>query len=624
MAEKNLNEISRDARALFTRGMEALRGTTGLRHHAAEPGAGNGAGLFRLPQGAARRPVPQGRRRRHGLLQKNVEPRRLLAAGEAKAKMALNKNPAEAMAIAEQILNGDPNSSAAHRIIVDAGNALELPRTVAMSYETLVKNSPKDKDLAIEFAHAVSAIGEGSRAEKILMDLLREMPNDGDLKMALKDLSARKTMDEGGYGALDGGGGSYRDILKDKKEAVSLEQEKRVQKTEDVTERLIGEYEARLQTEPNNLKLIRSLAELYTQKKQFDRALKLYERVKSSEHGQRPVARSSHRRHRRQAVRLPDRAAQSLRAGPGRAGGENQGREARLPGGRMPEARGKIPHRPRHPLRDGRALFPDRQDWRGHPGIPEGAGQPLQAPRRDELPRPVLRQTQDVRPRRPHPPERHQGKARVRRREEGPHLQPRQPCFESMGKKEEAIEQFKQIYEIGRRLQGRRRQGGRLLRRAVKPRESRREPKSEDTINLAVNGIGSGLKTGPDGFKSDAWPISFNRRATRQPGDLSRAGLKSLARSIFALRAADIQLHRICDDLSGLLIFPMVVFSPWAFGTTEPWSVWTMNIAGFALGILLLVKLFIREIERIPPATLGKILRSFRRKTRRRHPWRDC
>ncbi len=84
----------------------------------------------------------------------------------AKAKMALNKNPAEAMAIAEQILNSDPNSSAAHRIIVDAGTALELPRTAVLSYETLVKNSPKDKALAIEFAHAVSGHRRGHAAPK--------------------------------------------------------------------------------------------------------------------------------------------------------------------------------------------------------------------------------------------------------------------------------------------------------------------------------------------------------------------------------------------------------------------------------------------------------------------------
>ena len=108
------------------------------------------------------------------------------------------------------------------------------------------------------------------------------------MNQALKDLSARKTLDQGGYAALEGGQGSYRDILKDKQQAVSLEQEKRVVKTEDVAERLIGEYEARLQTEPNNLKLVRQLAELYAQKKQFARSLALYDRVKNSEMGNDP------------------------------------------------------------------------------------------------------------------------------------------------------------------------------------------------------------------------------------------------------------------------------------------------------------------------------------------------
>jgi tetratricopeptide (TPR) repeat protein len=59
-------------------------------------------------------------------------------------------------------------------------------------------------------------------------------------------------------------------------------------KTEDVTERLIGEYEARLQTEPTNLKLVRQLAELYAQKKKFERSLELYERIKNSEMGNDP------------------------------------------------------------------------------------------------------------------------------------------------------------------------------------------------------------------------------------------------------------------------------------------------------------------------------------------------
>jgi len=288
MAEKNLNEIIRDARSLYTRGMEALARDNydyaiALLNQVLE----TEPGFF-----DCRKALRDAQFRKAGEGGKGFFKKMMSRAGsspqEAKAKLALSKNPAEAMAIAEQILNSDPNSSAAHNIIVDAAKALDFPRTVAMSYETLAKNSPKDKALAIEFAHAVSAIGEGSRAEKILMDLMREMPGDGDLRTALKDLSARKTMDEGGYGALEGGGGSYRDILKDKKEAVSLEQEKRVQKSEDVTERLIGEYEARLPDEPQNLKLFRSLAELYTTKKQFDRALELYDQVKKSDMGNDP------------------------------------------------------------------------------------------------------------------------------------------------------------------------------------------------------------------------------------------------------------------------------------------------------------------------------------------------
>jgi tetratricopeptide (TPR) repeat protein len=288
MAEKKLNEVSRDARTLFTRGTQALAQENldyaiTLLNQALE----TEPGFF-----DCRKALRDAQMRKAGSGGGGFFKKMLSRAGsspqEAKARMALGKNPAEAMAIAEQMLNGDPNSSAAHRIIVDAGNTLEMPQTVAMSYETLVKNSPKDKDLAIEFARAVSAIGEGSRAENILMELLREMPGDGDLNMALKDLSARKTMDEGGYAALEGGGGSYRDILKNKDEAVSLEQEKRVQKSEDVTERLIAEYEERLKTETTNIKLVRSLAELYTQKKQFDRALELYDRVKKSDMGNDP------------------------------------------------------------------------------------------------------------------------------------------------------------------------------------------------------------------------------------------------------------------------------------------------------------------------------------------------
>ncbi len=206
----------------------------------------------------------------------------------AKGQLALRKDPTEALQIAEQILNSDPQNSGAHRIIVDAAATLEMPRTAVMSLEILAGNSPKDREVAIKFANLLADTGEVVRGEKILAELSASYPGDTELSQALKNISARRTMQKGGYDALADGKGSYRDILKDKEEAVSLEQQNRQVKSEDVAQRLIKEYEERLPNEPNNLKLLRSLAELYTQKKQFDQALANYERIRSSEGGADP------------------------------------------------------------------------------------------------------------------------------------------------------------------------------------------------------------------------------------------------------------------------------------------------------------------------------------------------
>ena len=282
MAEKSLNDLSRDLRMLFTKGNDALQrenydyaidlfnqvllkeptlydGRRALRTAQLRK-AGSGGGFFKK-------------------MISNASSSPLIAKGQ----LALRRDPVEALQIAEQILNGDPNSSPAHRIVVEAATALEMPRTAVLSLEIMTRNSPKDIDVAIRFANALADAGDIVRAEKFLTDFSRSFPGDSDLDHALKNISARKTMDKGGYDALADGKGSYRDILKDEQEAVTLEQENRQVKPEDTAQRLIEEKELRLKADPKNLKLLRDLAELYKEKKQFERALSYYERIKSIE-----------------------------------------------------------------------------------------------------------------------------------------------------------------------------------------------------------------------------------------------------------------------------------------------------------------------------------------------------
>ena len=286
MAEKKLNELSPDLRRLYSKAVEAAQRdnfdyatTLFCSVLKTEPGLFEARKALRAAQTARSAGAST------GFFKKMMS-----NAGSSpqitKAKLALSKNPAEAMAIAEEVLNGDANNPFAHRIIVDAAHALEFPQTMVLSLETMVRLAPKDKALVIEFANTVAETGGNATvAEKFLDDLIRSVPYDPDLLQAQKNLSAHKLLDEGGYNEMAETGGTFRDVLKNKEEAVSLEQEKRVQKNDDVAARLIEEYETRLITEANNLKLIRSLAELYTQKNNFTRALALYDRVKQSELG---------------------------------------------------------------------------------------------------------------------------------------------------------------------------------------------------------------------------------------------------------------------------------------------------------------------------------------------------
>ncbi|HXS69353.1 MAG TPA: tetratricopeptide repeat protein [Candidatus Polarisedimenticolia bacterium] len=284
MAEKSVNEISRDVRAIFQKGNDALirenydyavdlltqvldkepafyDGRKALRQAQAKKSGGGGGFFKKALSGVSSSPLV------------------------AKGQIALRRNPTEALSIGEQILNGDPTSSSGHRLIADAAVALDMPRTAVMSYEMLHRNSPKDKNIAIQYANVLAETGEAQRAERILMDLQRAMPTDAELHQALKDLSARKTLTEGGYEGLASGQGSYRDILRNEKEAVALEQANRVQKDEGHAQNLLGEYLARFKTEPNNLKLIRNIAELYAEKKNFDLAIQFYEKIKATEAG---------------------------------------------------------------------------------------------------------------------------------------------------------------------------------------------------------------------------------------------------------------------------------------------------------------------------------------------------
>ncbi|MCX6928950.1 MAG: O-antigen ligase family protein [Verrucomicrobia bacterium] len=68
------------------------------------------------------------------------------------------------------------------------------------------------------------------------------------------------------------------------------------------------------------------------------------------------------------------------------------------------------------------------------------------------------------------------------------------------------------------------------------------------------------------------------------------------------------QSHTWADYVTGCFICGMVVFSPWAFGTTQMWAMWVMNVCGYMLGALLLFKWLIRSAFGYCPERWGENL----------------
>ncbi len=199
-----------------------------------------------------------------------------------KGQLALRNNPQEALIVAEEVLNEDPSNKDAHELLADAALLMQMPKTAVLSLEVAFRANQANRKLAEKLGDTLYALKQNERAEKIFRDLVSLHPRDPGLSEKLKNVLATRTMSEGGYENVAEGTGSYRDILRNKSGALLLEQEQRTVKDPEVAVRLIAEYQARLEAEPGNLKLMSQIAELYAERKEYSRAIEQLERMQAT------------------------------------------------------------------------------------------------------------------------------------------------------------------------------------------------------------------------------------------------------------------------------------------------------------------------------------------------------
>ena len=190
-----------------------------------------------------------------------------------KAQREVKKDPKRAVELIEKVLEEEPYNKQANLVLKEAAVAAGWPEIGVFALQTLLEENPKDAKILHELGRLHHDLGESDQEVEIYNRISAINPLDADALRLGKDASARASMKSGGWTQAE----SYRDLIKDKEMAVSLEQQGRMKLTGESLDQQIAETYAAHQAQPENVDLSRRLGTLSEEKGDLESAVAWYQ-----------------------------------------------------------------------------------------------------------------------------------------------------------------------------------------------------------------------------------------------------------------------------------------------------------------------------------------------------------
>src|SRR2546421_4653581 len=192
-----------------------------------------------------------------------------------KAQREIKKTPQRAVEMVEKVLEDEPYHRQANLTLKEAAVAADWPEIGVFALRTLLEENPRDVKLLHELGQLYHQTGQSEDEVAVYNRITEIDPLDATALRLVKDASARASMSSGGWAQAE----SYRELIKDKDLAVSLEQQGRVQLTGEALDQQIAELKARQKIEPQNIDVVRRLGALCEQEGDIEAALESYQRA---------------------------------------------------------------------------------------------------------------------------------------------------------------------------------------------------------------------------------------------------------------------------------------------------------------------------------------------------------
>ncbi len=186
-----------------------------------------------------------------------------------KAQREIKKDPRRALEMIEKVLEEEPYHRQANLALKEAAIAAGWPEIGIFALQTLLEENGRDTKILRQLARVYHDTGENEKEVGIYNRISEIDPTDAEALRLGKDASARASMTTGGWTQAE----SYRDLIKNKEAAVSLEQQGRIQLTGESLDQQIAESYTRHQAEPDSVDCARQLGALYEEKEDFENAV---------------------------------------------------------------------------------------------------------------------------------------------------------------------------------------------------------------------------------------------------------------------------------------------------------------------------------------------------------------
>src|SRR5437016_7417864 len=190
-----------------------------------------------------------------------------------KAQREIKKDPKRAIEMLEKVLEDEPYNRQANMALKEAATAAGWQEIGVFALRTLLEENSRDVKALHELGRLYRERGENDQEVEIYNQITEINPLDAEALRLGKNASAHASIKSGGWTQAE----SYRDLIKDKEVAISLEQQSRMKLTGESLDQQIAETYARHRAEPANIDLARRLGALNEQKEDFEAAIGWYQ-----------------------------------------------------------------------------------------------------------------------------------------------------------------------------------------------------------------------------------------------------------------------------------------------------------------------------------------------------------